>query len=302
MLGAEYLLGLLPRGTHDFARFIRPSELDRWARRAGLELQNLAGLVLNPASGGFVLGQDVGRQLHRPFPPAVLMSSKPRVSAVLFDLDGTLLDTAPDMVATLNQVQAEESRQPLAYERARAFVSNGVLGLLKVAFGELPEPERSRLQQRYLQIYATRLAAATRVFPGMTAVLIDLERAGIPWGVVTNKPSFLTEPLLEQIGLRSRCACVVSGDTVPQRKPHPGQLFHALRCAQRGGRLCNLRGRCRARHHGRPGRRACARWPPCTGIFPREKIPRPGVPIIASKVPMNCLAFSARKRRHIDRP
>lgn len=156
------------------------------------------------------------------------MTSKPRVSAVLFDLDGTLLDTAPDMVATLNQVQAEESRQPLAYERARAFVSNGVLGLLKVAFGELPEPERSRLQQRFLQIYATRLAAATRVFPGMTAVLIDLERAGIPWGVVTNKPSFLTEPLLEQIGLRSRCACVVSGDTVPQRKPHPGQLFHAL--------------------------------------------------------------------------
>jgi N-acetyl-D-muramate 6-phosphate phosphatase len=160
------------------------------------------------------------------------MTGARRASVVLFDLDGTLLDTAPDMVATLNQVEAEESRQPLAFARARAFVSNGVLGLLKAAFGELPEPERTRLQQRFLEIYATKLADGTRVFPGMAEVLAELEAHRIPWGVVTNKPGFLTEPLLEQMELRARCACVVSGDTVPQRKPHPGQLFHALNMLQ----------------------------------------------------------------------
>lgn len=156
------------------------------------------------------------------------MRTRNSIRAVLFDLDGTLLDTAPDMVATLHELQTEESCAPLPFVQARAYVSNGVRGLLRLAFGELPEIERNRLQQRYLEIYAGRLAVATCLFAGMAEVLAMLDARAIPWGVVTNKPSRLTEPLLTQIGLRQRCACVVSGDTISQRKPHPQPLLHAL--------------------------------------------------------------------------
>jgi phosphoglycolate phosphatase len=147
---------------------------------------------------------------------------------VLFDLDGTLLDTAPDMVAALDQLLTEESRDPLPYALARSHVSNGSLGLLRLAFGELPEGQRTQLQARFLDHYARRLTQATVLFTGMAEVLASIEAAGIPWGVVTNKPARLTEPLLERMALRSRCACVVSGDTVAQRKPHPLPLLHAL--------------------------------------------------------------------------
>jgi phosphoglycolate phosphatase len=148
--------------------------------------------------------------------------------AILFDLDGTLLDTAPDMVATLNQVKTEEREPPVPYATARAHVSNGVRGLLRLAFGELTDGKRDRLHHRFLEIYATRLAVETALFPGMAEVLASLDASGIPWGVVTNKPGHLTEPLLIELGLRARCACVVSGDTVANRKPHPEPLLHAL--------------------------------------------------------------------------
>lgn len=151
-----------------------------------------------------------------------------RTAAMLFDLDGTLLDTAPDMVPALNELLAEEGREPLDYAQARAFVSNGALGLLGLAFSDAADDERKRLHQRYLQLYAARLSRETALFPGMDEVLERLERASIPWGVVTNKPAGLTEPLLDDLGLRVRCACVVSGDTLPERKPHPGPLLHAL--------------------------------------------------------------------------
>ncbi len=156
------------------------------------------------------------------------MNAPRRLSAVLFDLDGTLLDTAPDMVAALDALRAEEAAGPLPYAAARAQVSNGALGLLRFAFGELPETSRSRLHQRYLELYAARLAVHTQLFPGMDAVIGWLEAATIPWGVVTNKPAALTEPLLATLGLRARCACVVSGDTTAERKPHPLPLQHAL--------------------------------------------------------------------------
>jgi phosphoglycolate phosphatase len=151
-----------------------------------------------------------------------------RTAAVLFDLDGTLLDTAPDMVPALNELRVEEGREPLHYHEARAYVSNGASGLLGLAFADVGDAQRQRLHQRYLQLYAARLAQDTILFPGMDAVLEQLEQAAIPWGVVTNKPARLTEPLLDQLGLRARCACVVSGDTLAERKPHPGPLLHAL--------------------------------------------------------------------------
>ncbi|HEU0224102.1 MAG TPA: phosphoglycolate phosphatase [Steroidobacteraceae bacterium] len=146
---------------------------------------------------------------------------------VLLDLDGTLLDTAPDMADALNRLRAAEGLGHLPFDRIRPHVSHGALRLIRVGFGE-PEPERfESLRGRYLDIYRQGLAKRTRLFDGFDVVLRMLERTGIPWGVVTNKPGWLTVPLLEQLGLASRSACIVAGDTLPERKPHPMPLLHA---------------------------------------------------------------------------
>lgn len=148
--------------------------------------------------------------------------------AVLFDLDGTLLDTAPDMVAALDELLGESGRAPVDYARARAHVSKGALGLIDMAFGRIEEAHRMSLRDRYIRLYEQRLAEATILFDGMAEVLDRIEARGMHWGVVTNKPAFLTEPLLDALGLLSRSAATVSGDTLPQKKPHPRPLLHAV--------------------------------------------------------------------------
>lgn len=148
--------------------------------------------------------------------------------AVLFDLDGTLLDTAPDMVPALNGLLAEQGASALPYDQARAHVSNGAAGLLRLAFPGRDTDARQPLLDRYLALYQARLSLATRLFPGLEILLDTLDEAAIPWGVVTNKASRLTEPLLEQLGLASRAACIVSGDTTSERKPSPRPVQHAL--------------------------------------------------------------------------
>ncbi|TFG87982.1 MAG: phosphoglycolate phosphatase [Chromatiales bacterium] len=149
-------------------------------------------------------------------------------AAVLFDLDGTLLDTAPDMIAALNTICAEEGANAVAYDRARPFVSNGAAGLLRLAFPGFDALKDSALQQRYLDRYAERLAVETQLFPHLDTLLAALEDAAVPWGVVTNKPMYLTDPLMEALGLHRRSACTVSGDTLAERKPHPRPILFAL--------------------------------------------------------------------------
>jgi len=152
---------------------------------------------------------------------------------ILLDLDGTLLDTAPDMGAALNLLRAEHHLAPLPAERIRAHVSHGAPALLKLGFGLEPQDTRfAEMRTRYLAIYQQRLSAETRLFQGMQDVLQQLPQLGLRWGVVTNKPGWLTEPLLEAQGLRSQAACVVSGDSVARRKPSPDPLLHA--CAACG--------------------------------------------------------------------
>lgn len=149
-------------------------------------------------------------------------------AAVLFDLDGTLLDTAPDMVAALNELCRLRSVPELPYQTARAQVSNGTLGLLRVAFPGTDPSQRPDLQQQFVQLYSARLANETRLFSGMEPLLNRLEQQSIRWGVVTNKPRQLTEPLLAALGLLERSACTVSGDTLAERKPHPRPILYAL--------------------------------------------------------------------------
>jgi N-acetyl-D-muramate 6-phosphate phosphatase len=156
-------------------------------------------------------------------------------AAVLFDLDGTLVDTAPDLVAVLNTLLREEGRTSMPYAVARNEVSNGALGLLRLAFGaDLQEPELSRLRTRFLEIYQRDLCVHSSLFSGFQNILDFISGNGIRWGVVTNKPRALTEPLLQALALHPDRDCVVSGDSLPQRKPHPAPLQRAaqlLDCA-----------------------------------------------------------------------
>lgn len=149
--------------------------------------------------------------------------------AVFFDLDGTLIDTAPDMVAVLADLLAANGCEALPYATARASVSNGAMGLIRLAFPGVDEETGKRLHQEYLDRYERAVCIRSTLFPGLPAILDELDRRGLPWGVVTNKPGRMTDPLIARLGLDGRVACVVSGDTLPQRKPDPAPLIHASR-------------------------------------------------------------------------
>jgi 2-phosphoglycolate phosphatase len=157
------------------------------------------------------------------------MSSK--VRCVLFDLDGTLLDTAPDMVAALNALRLEHAAAPLPYECVRGAVSHGAARIVKTGFPDADGEVFDKLRERYLHIYSGALAVHTRLFPGMAQVLDKLDSFGLSAGIVTNKPGWLTTPLLAQLNLTPRFVCVVSGDSLAERKPHPLPLLHAAQLA-----------------------------------------------------------------------
>jgi 2-phosphoglycolate phosphatase len=150
--------------------------------------------------------------------------------AVLFDLDGTLVDTAPDLGDCLNLMLDRRGRAPLPAEAIRAQASHGSQGLIKLAFGVAEhEAAFAGLRREFLELYAARLADRSTLFPGMAELLAEFECRAIAWGVVTNKPARFTEPLLERLGLLSRAACVVSGDTCARPKPDPEPMLHACR-------------------------------------------------------------------------
>ncbi len=160
------------------------------------------------------------------------MAAASPFDAVLFDLDGTLLDTAPDLAWALNQVRREEGLPELPFETIRPSVSHGSAAMIRTGFGtDETDPRFEPRRRRLLEIYAANLARETRPFPGMAELLEEMERRGIHWGVVTNKPARFTEPLLDALGLLERAAAVVSGDSLPERKPHPAPILHACRAA-----------------------------------------------------------------------
>jgi phosphoglycolate phosphatase len=157
------------------------------------------------------------------------MTAETGFAGWLFDLDGTLIDTAPDMTDTLGELCRAHGTRPPEYRLARAGITNGAAGLIRLAFPDRGEDERQALYTEYLQRYADRVYRNSRLFEGMDEVLAAIEAADLPWGIVTNKPQALTDALLEGLGLQTRSRVTLGGDALPERKPHPMPLLHAAR-------------------------------------------------------------------------
>jgi 2-phosphoglycolate phosphatase len=167
------------------------------------------------------------------------MPERRAAGAVLFDLDGTFADTAPDMAYALNLLLAAHGRPALPFEAVRPHVSHGGKAMVHIGFGLAPGDEGfDALRREFLDIYAANLVRETAPFPGMLDLVADLEERAVRWGIVTNKPAWLTDPLMGTLGLARRAACVVSGDTAARAKPYPDPLLHACRLIGREPAEC----------------------------------------------------------------
>ncbi|WP_280152406.1 phosphoglycolate phosphatase [Piscinibacter sp. XHJ-5] len=150
--------------------------------------------------------------------------------AVLFDLDGTLIDSAPDLAGAANELRAAHGLPALPYECFRPMVGSGARGMVGVAFDVGPQHERfAELRDDFLRRYEQRMMLETRVFDAVLPVLDALEQGRRRWGIVTNKATRFTDPLVRSLGLHARAAAVVAGDTTPHSKPHPAPLLEAAR-------------------------------------------------------------------------
>ncbi len=151
---------------------------------------------------------------------------------VFFDLDGTLIDTAPDMGLALNLLLENYQYKPLQMATIRPHVSHGSAALVKLGFGISELDSRfEMLKQEFLELYEKHVAIDSKLFIGMENILASLDAVKIPWGIVTNKPGYLTDQLLSKLDLNHRAASVISGDTLKVRKPHPEPLYRACEIA-----------------------------------------------------------------------
>lgn len=153
-----------------------------------------------------------------------------KIDTILFDLDGTILDTAPDLAKALNIVLERNQRPTLPYAQIRPLASAGTRGLLGLGFQITEDdPEYGELREQFLHAYHDHIKDQTSIFPGMLSVLSHIESKQMQWGIVTNKPANLAAQLLEHFDLSQRCACLVGGDSLPKRKPDPDQLLYACK-------------------------------------------------------------------------
>lgn len=158
--------------------------------------------------------------------------SLPAPRALLFDLDGTLADTAPDLAAAVNKMRSDRGLEHTPFEILRPLASAGARGLIGAAFGIGPgDSGYDDMRKEFLDNYAAAIANHTTLFDGIVSLLDEISALGLTWGIVTNKPMLYTDALVPQIGL-AHAACVISGDTTPHAKPHPEPLFEAARRLQ----------------------------------------------------------------------
>ncbi len=154
--------------------------------------------------------------------------------ALLFDLDGTFADTAPDLAAALNRLRTDLDLAPLPLAQLRSYTSQGVRGMLGAGLAMRPgDVAYDEFYERYLRFYGEAICVHTTLFPGIDALVSDLEARGVPWGIVTNKTQRFALPLLEQLGYAKRAACIVSGDSAPRPKPAPDPMLLACRLIER---------------------------------------------------------------------
>jgi len=153
------------------------------------------------------------------------------LDAVLFDLDGTLVDSAPDMVVAMERLHAEEGVSGADAAAIAAVVSKGGRAMIRRGFPDIDEARVETLLPRFLDLYAEALATHTRTYPGVDALLEAIERRGARWAIVTNKPGWLARPLVERLGLAARAAARVTGDCLSVRKPDPAPVLHACQLA-----------------------------------------------------------------------
>jgi phosphoglycolate phosphatase len=150
------------------------------------------------------------------------------LGAILFDLDGTLADTAPDLSAALNRVRSDRGLEPLPHEQLRPYASHGARGLLGAGMSVAPgEPFYEELRDAFLSHYEAGLCVKSTLFAHIDALLDALDARALPWGIVTNKATRYTTPLLASLHLTPRAATVICGDTTPFAKPHPAPLTEA---------------------------------------------------------------------------
>ena len=154
------------------------------------------------------------------------------IAAVFFDLDGTLVDSAPDMVVAMERLRAERGEPVADMSVIGHVVSKGGRAMIRRGFPGADEALVETLLPRFLELYASEIATHTRTFPGVDALLDTLEARAIPWGVVTNKPGWLARALLGELTLAHRCAALVTGDCLARRKPEPDTLLHACTLAR----------------------------------------------------------------------
>ncbi len=161
-----------------------------------------------------------------------------KITTVLFDLDGTLVNTAPDLVNALNSVLRNHNHAPASLTNVAPYISTGAVGMLKSVLGEIPDRDKQQLVSELVEHYHLHIADNSLLYPDMDKVLEHLDQNNLSWGVVTNKITKLTKSLLDKLNLSPRAACIICGDTTSYSKPHPAPLLEACRITQSDPECC----------------------------------------------------------------
>ncbi|EDP46655.1 HAD family hydrolase [Rickettsiella grylli] len=168
-----------------------------------------------------------------------LISAASKIKGILFDLDGTLLDTAADLAEALNQILRSQHSEPLPIETIRPFISSGIFGLLNLGLKiQATDPIFPVLRAQFLDYYRQHSCVHTQLFPGIEPLIHYLHEKKWPWGIVTNKSQFLTQHLIKKFPLLKKAHCIIAGDTLNYSKPHPEPLLHACQCINCSPKNC----------------------------------------------------------------